>query len=72
MTTRKATRTTEDCASQTNDYPSFWIDVRTASYQNSVAHAGDPEVVIANGSVGASLVLFYIRKPASPLCRGGR
>ena len=37
-------------------------DIKTAEYNNIVAHVGNPELNITGGATGLDLVLFYIRK----------
>lgn len=33
-----------------------------AQFENKNEHAGNPQLTLANGSVGLDLVLFYIRE----------
>jgi hypothetical protein len=40
----------------------------TRQFHNTKAHPDHPEIVIANGSTGMSLVLYYIRKCSLVLC----
>jgi hypothetical protein len=39
----------------------FWIDIRNEQFANMKANPGSPVLVLANGSVGMDLALFYIR-----------
>ncbi|KAK8090863.1 hypothetical protein PG994_000368 [Apiospora phragmitis] len=50
----------ESIIQQFHDYI-FWEDVITAQFNNKTEHVGNPQLTIANGSVGLDLVLFYIR-----------
>jgi hypothetical protein len=38
-----------------------WEDIKIADYNNSVLNLGSGEVVVAGGTTGLDLALFYIR-----------
>ncbi|KAK8106107.1 hypothetical protein PG999_009466, partial [Apiospora kogelbergensis] len=52
--------TTCSIIQQFHDYI-FWEDVVKAQFENKNEHAGNPQLTLANGSVGLDLVLFYIQ-----------
>jgi hypothetical protein len=40
----------------------YWNDIETDKFANTVLNIGNPTLVIANGSVGVDLGLFFVRK----------
>jgi hypothetical protein len=40
-----------------------WTDIKVEQYNHTLANIGKPELAVAGQSVGADLVLFFIRKP---------
>ncbi|KAK6827974.1 hypothetical protein PG990_009605 [Apiospora arundinis] len=52
--------TTCSIIQQFHDYI-FWEDVVTAQFNYKNEHVGNPQLTLANGSLGVDLVLFYIQ-----------
>jgi hypothetical protein len=46
----------------------WWRDVQIAQHEFKVNDPHNPDLLLANGSVGMDLVLYYIREPVTSTC----